>query len=187
MKHAIRSGCVLLVVAVLCCSAPFRAASADEPSKGKDNGGKTIVAGIVTDKKEGSITVKLDGVDDPVTYTVDPDNKKTAKALAGIFTVARVRLAYETSGDAKQLVGIEKARSQATGTVTGVVLATHEWWVEVKPKNGPPDGYACSYPKPLWEATMEKIKELKQGDTVAITFFSDFERHRIQKIQKIEK
>ncbi len=184
MMHSIRAG-FLLVVLVFCC-APFRAVSADEPSKGKDSG-KGIVAGIVTDKKEGSITVKLDGVEEPVTYTVDPANKQLAKAVGAVFTVARVRLSYETSDDTKKLTGIVKAGGQAVGVVRGVVLATHEWWVEVKPKNGPPDGYACSYPEPLWKATMEKIKELKEGDEVVISYFSDFERHRIKEMKKIEK
>jgi hypothetical protein len=34
---------------------------------------------------------------------------------------------------------------------------------------------------------MEKIKELKEGDQVVIGYFTDFERHRITSIRKIEK
>jgi hypothetical protein len=185
MAHSIRGGFALLIVAALCCS-PFLAVSAEEPSR-KEDSDKGIVGGIVLEKKDDSIKVKLDGQADPVTYKIDPGNKRLATALKLIFPVARVRLAYKTSDDTRQLAGIEKTGRQGVGTVTGAVLATHEWWVEVKPKNGPPEGYACSYPAEMWKATMEKIKELKEGDQVVIGYFTDFERHRITSIRKIEK
>ena len=173
---------LVALLAILCI--PAGAARADKNTPPKRRG---TVSGIVLDKRAGTIQVKLDGQEKPVTYAVDRSNKALARALAGIFTVGRVRLAYETVGDQQKLVGIRKTGTMGAGTVTGVVLATHGWWVAVKPRNGPPDGYAATFPAAVWKATEEKIKTLRKGDTVVISYYTDFERHRIRSIRKVGK
>jgi hypothetical protein len=188
MTTLLRGGFALLVAVVLYGLLPLRGAAADGQSgTDKSEASKGTVSGIVIDKREGWIKVKLDGQEEPVTYTIDPDNKRVVKAMSGIFTVARVRLTYQTRDDKRQVVGIEKTGRQGVGTVTGKVLATHEWWVEIKPRKGPPEGFAATYPAEKWKATVEQIKELQAGDEVVISYFTDLERHRIKSIRKVGK
>lgn len=143
------------------------------PKKGK-------VAGILFDKKDTWITVKADGEKEPVKYLVgkEPD-KKLVEALKNIINASRVQLTYKKDGDSRQLVSIKKQILKASGTVTGVVVKVHDdFWVEVKPKKGPPDAYApgANYND---KAFMEKLKGLKAGDSITIQYYTDFERHRI--------
>ena len=60
------------------------------------------------------------------------------------------------------------------------------FWVEVKPANGPPEGFASGIPNKSKEI-VETLKILQKGDTVTIRYYTDFERHRIQVIQKSEE
>ena len=114
-------------------------------------------------------------------------DKRTTDALNTIFSVSRVRLTYKLDGEVRHLTGIEKVVGRQSGVVIGAVVETHGWWVEVKPKDGPPEGYACNFPKEKWQATEEQIKALEKGDTVAIKFTTDGERHRIVQMEKKEK
>ena len=98
-----------------------------------------------------------------------------------------MRLTYKLDGETRHLTGIEKIAGKANGTVVGEVVETHGWWVEVKPKDGPPEGYACNYPKEKWDATQAQIKTLEKGDIVSIKFVTDGERHRIVQMDKKEK
>ena len=142
------------------------------------NAGK--VAGILIDKKNNEITVKADGEDEPVKYLVNNSDKKLVQALKPIFGASRVQLTYKTDGDSRQLVSIRKQVLKASGTVTGTVVKVYNnFWVEVKPKNGPSDAYAPGIANFKNKDFMEKLKGLKPGDTVTITFNTDFERHRI--------
>ncbi len=73
---------------------------------------------------------------------------------------------------------------RASGTVTGVVVQVHNgFWVEVKPRRGPPDAFApgANYND---QAFMERLRGLKKGDSVTIQFYTDFERHRILTLWK---
>ncbi len=149
------------------------------------------VQGLVTDmerkgpKDVTSLTVKQDGEAAPVKYLVDPDlGKKAADALATIFTVGRVRLTYKLEGEARHLTSVEKITGRPSGTITGEVIETHGWWLEVKPRSGPPEGYAATYPKEKWQATEAQIKALEKGDLVTIKFVTDGERHRIVQMDK---
>lgn len=153
-----------------------------------------IVAGVVIDEERKgptytrSVTVKEDGQETPVKYIVDSGlDKRTTDALNTIFSVSRVRLTYKLDGEVRHLTGIEKVVGRQSGVVIGAVVETHGWWVEVKPKDGPPEGYACNFPKEKWQATEEQIKTLEKGDTVAIKFTTDGERHRIVQMEKKEK
>jgi hypothetical protein len=171
--------CVVLLFSVVVSPAVAPAADKDTAKKG----GK--VAGILIDKKAEWMTVKADGEDEPVKYLIDSkSDKKMDQALKLIFPASRVQLTYKHSGDSRQLVSIKKQVLKTTGTVTGVVVKVYDdFWVEVKPKNGPSDAYApgANYKD---KAFMEKLKGLKPGDSVTIKFYTDFERHRILTLQK---
>ncbi|HVC97852.1 MAG TPA: hypothetical protein VND64_29545, partial [Pirellulales bacterium] len=71
--------------------------------------------------------------------------------------------------------------------MTGEVVKNYGWWIEVKPKKGVSDGYACNFPFDENKEMMEKLKDLKQGDSVTITYTTDFERHRIMTLRKNAK
>jgi hypothetical protein len=156
-------------------------ASAADKDATKD-GGK--VAGILIDKNADSITVKADGEDEPVKYVVDASDKKLQDAFKAVFNACRVQLTYKTDGDSRQLVSIKRQVLRASGTVTGEVVKLYNgFWVELKPKNGLADAYAAgaNYND---KAFMEKLKGLQPGDSVTITFTTDFERHRIKTLRK---
>jgi len=157
------------------------ASSADKDVK--KEGGK--VAGILIDKQDNWISVKADGEDEPVKYlTGDASDKKLAEALKSLFTVSRVELTYKTDGESRRLVSIKRHVPKATGKVTGEVVKNYGWWIEVKPRNGVSDGYACNFPFDKNKDVMDKLKELQEGDSVTIEFTTDFERHRIQSLRK---
>jgi hypothetical protein len=64
--------------------------------------------------------------------------------------------------------------------VTGVVVKGYDnFWVEVKPKDGLADAYAPGSTNYNNKDFMAKLRGLKKGDSVTITFNTDFERHRI--------
>jgi hypothetical protein len=156
-------------------------AAADQQAQRE--GGK--VAGILIDKQNRWITVKADGDDEAIKYFVgDEPDKKVTEALKSIFNASRVQLTYKQEGDARHLASIKKQVLKASGTVTGdVVKVYNDFWVEVKPKHGLADAYApgANYND---KEFMKKLKELKPGDSVTITFITDFERHRITMLQK---
>ena len=150
----------------------------------KDAGKKVEkAAGILIDTKENWLLVKIDGEDEPTKYLIDRSDKKVTDAFKGVFTISRVQLTYRTDGDSKQLVSLKRQVLKATGTVTGdVVKVYNDFWVEVKPKTGPPDAFApgANFKN---KDFMAKLKGLQPGDSVTITFTTDSERHRILKLR----
>lgn len=144
------------------------------------------VWGIVTDKKDDFVMLKVDGQEEPIKYVVPSNaNKQLVAVLKSIFTVARVQLTYTNKGDVHQLVSIKRDMSTPKGIVTGEVLSVHDFWVEVKPKNGVPDGYSPGGPN--WKTMQGRLQTLKKGDIVTIKFYSDFERKRIDTLQVVGK
>jgi hypothetical protein len=75
------------------------------------------------------------------------------------------------------VLAMQLAKPPMKGTVTGEVKFSNDFWVAVKPKDGPLDGYAISWPPGDMVA---RLKALKKGDRVTITFHTDVERHRIE-------
>lgn len=148
-------------------------------------GGK--VAGIMFDfdLKANWITVKADGDDELIKYRYNPSDKKLADVLGKtIFPACRVQLTYKEDGNSRQLVSIKRQVLKESGTVTGTVVKVHNnFWVELKPKIGVADAYApgANYND---KEFMEKLRGLKPGDSVTITFTTDFERHRITTLRK---
>jgi hypothetical protein len=144
----------------------------------------TKVAGILIEKKDKWITVKADGEDDPVKYLINDADKKVVEAMKGIFNASRVQLTYKKDGDSRQLAGIKRQVLKEKGKVTGVVVKVYDdFWVEVKPKDGPSDAFAPGVTNYKDKDFMAKLKGLKKGDSVTITFATDFERHRILTLQ----
>jgi hypothetical protein len=161
---------------------------ADEKDKPKQEGS---VMGLIIEKKDNMMTVKADGETETVNYYLpDGADKKMVEAFKGLFTVSRVELKYKLNGDKRELTAFRRhiPGNKLTGTITGEVVEIHnKWWIEVKPKDGVVDGFAPGYDtKEKAKAIEEQIKELKKGDIVTIKFTTDFERHRIQQLEKKE-
>ena len=169
---------VLLVVIGFPAIAP-----AEDKDAAKQEG---KVAGILIEKKGASITVKADGEDEPVKYLIGKDSdKKVKESLKLIFDASRVQLTYKKDGDARQLLSIKKQVLKASGTVTGTVVKVYnDFWIEVKPKDGLSDAYAPNVASFKNKEFMDKLKGLQKGDSVTITFNTDFERHRILTLRK---
>jgi hypothetical protein len=143
------------------------------------------VSGILVEKGDDWVKVKADGEADAVKYSIDPSSKKTAAALTmalkGVSTASRVRVTWK-GDDERILASINKIPTTASGMIKGEVLATHDWWIEVKPKGKVPDGYAVRFPEKN-KAMMDQVKALQKGDIVIIQFGSDRERHVIQTLK----
>jgi hypothetical protein len=169
--------CTALLVAAL-QSSPIALAAAADKDEGK-------VVGILIDKKDDWISVKADGEDEPVKYLIGKDaDKEVVEPLKTIFNASRVQLTYTKDGDSRRLDSIKKQVQKASGTVTGVVVKVYnEFWVEVKPKEGPSDAYAPNGANYNDKDFMAKLKGLKPGDSVTIKFNTDSERHRILTLQ----
>jgi len=172
----------LILCAVVPLAACWSVVALGADKEAAKAGGK--VAGILIDKKDDWISVKADGEDEPVKYVIDVSDKKLQDAFKSVFNASRVQLTYKTDGDSRRLVSIKKQILKASGTVTGdVVKVYNSFWVEVKPKSGLADAFApgANYND---KEFMEKLKGLQAGDSVTITFTTDFERHRITMLRK---
>jgi hypothetical protein len=181
LHHSARLICSAVVLVAI--GTKPAALAADKDTATKD--GK--IAGIMfdVDLKANWITVKADGEEEPVKYLFNPSNKKLANVLGKtIFGACRVQLTYKTEGNSRQLVSIKRQIFKESGTVTGTVVKVHnDFWIELKPKVGFADAYApgANYND---KEFMEKLKALQPGESVTITFTTDFERHRITTLRK---
>jgi hypothetical protein len=174
---------VLLAVAVLSTAA---AADDKDKDKAKQDG---YVQGLIIDKKDKMMTVKADGEDEAIKYLLpDGAEKKMTEEFNKLFPASRVELKYKLNGDKRELTGFRRhiPGNKLTGTITGEVLENHKWWIEVKPKDGVADGFAPTFVGKESKDVEAKMKDLKKGDVVTIRFTTDFERHRIQSLQKKE-
>ena len=141
-------------------------------------------AGILIDRKDDWITVKLDGDDEPTRLEVDKGDKPLAESLKPTFGACRVQLTFRTQNDKRQLTGIKRQILKQNGTITGdVVKVWNDFWVEVKPKSGLADAFApgANFND---KAFMDTLKGLKPGESVTIVYYTDFERHRITSLKK---
>jgi len=171
---------LVMLIAVLRPALPASAMQKRAPDR------EIGVAGIMFDfdRKNNRITVKADGEDEPVTYLIDPSNRKLAERLQTVFNASRVRLTYKADGDSRRLVNIQRQILKESGTITGTVVKVHDdFWIELKPRNGVADAFApgANYNDKAFMAT---LKALQPGDSVTIQFTTDFERHRIVALRK---
>jgi hypothetical protein len=157
------------------------------PAGGKE-GDAGKVAGILIDKRDNFLTVKADGEEAPVKYVFGKDSdKKMLAALQMTFNACRVQLTYKQDGAERRLLGIQRQVTKQAGTVTGSVVKLYDnFWIEVKPANGPADAYApgANYND---KEFMSRLRALQPGDSVTIRFNTDFERHRILSLTKNDK
>ena len=179
----------LFLVAFLCAFtlivAPGTARSDDaKPALSK----KVVVAGIYVDRKDNKgdlLTFMADGEEQPQNYTLAGADKKTLKAMQGIFPASRMKIAYKQEGDVRHIVSAEKIVGKPTGVFVGeVMFVKANFWVAVKPKNGQPDAFALNSDPSKGGRIVETLKSLQKGEIVAIKYITDFERHRIVDIQK---
>ena len=155
--------------------------------------GQVTASGIIIDKQADSMTVRVDGEAEPVKYALG-EKPDTGLLLdwRNVFPVARVRLVSRAETDPRELVAIARPNPRPTGTITGEVLFNHGWWVELKPKDGPVDGFAVHFSgdktdpraRAANDAMLERVKGLQAGDVVTIRYTTDFERHRIETLRK---
>jgi acetyl esterase/lipase len=169
---------------------PSRETDAQSPASataagtaGAPKGGK--VAGILLEKKDNWITVKADGETEPIKYVLGKGaDKRLADAFKVVFNASRVQLTYKTVDGERQLVSIQRQILKKAGTITGLVVKVHDdFWVEVKPKVGLADAFAPGVTDFKDKAFMDTLKSLKPGDSVTITYNTDFERNRIQSLR----
>jgi hypothetical protein len=173
---------MLVYVVLLSSVLPAPAAAPAAPKAAVPQPAK--VAGILIEKKDNLITVKTDGETEPVKYVLGKGaDKKLTEAFKAVFNASRVQLTYKTVDDERQLVSIQRQILKKAGTVTGLVVMVYDnFWVEVKPKVGPADAFAAGA-NFKDKAFMDSLKSLKPGDSVTITYYTDFERNRIQTLR----
>ena len=153
--------------------------------------GTLSAAGIVTDIKPDFVMLWVDGEDAPAKFALADSFDKTTFGFPpkckGVFVPDRVQFTYvKGDGDSKVLAMAlaYKSTPPPAGTVTGEVLFSDNFWVAVKPKTGPLDGYAIGWPP---GPVQETLKTLKKGDFVTIKFHTDVERHRIDALAVVPK
>jgi hypothetical protein len=173
--------CALAALAL--ATVPNRAVSDGDkgPATGK-------IAGILIQRDKQTLLVRADGDESPVRYRLpEKPDARMAAVLKGLFTVQRVQITWKTVGDTREITSLVRFRGKARGIITGTVIAVHDnFWVEVKPSKGPPEGFAAGLPAKSRDV-LATLKVLRQGDTVTISYYTDFERHRIITIRKLEK
>jgi len=163
------------------------AIAADNPKDAKP--GKPITAsGVLTDNKANVASIWVDGDDAPTKFTLaDTFDKNTfgfPPKCKGVFVPDRVQFTYIKGDEGNKVLVMDRARTPMKGTVTGEVEFSNDFWVAVKPKTGPLDGYAINWPPGDMVA---RIKALKKGDRVTIAFRTDVERHRIETMKVLPK
>jgi hypothetical protein len=147
--------------------------------------GKPITAlGVLTDNKANATMIWVDGEDAPTKFALAAGFDKSTFGFPpkgkGVFVPDRVQFTYLKGDDGNKVLAMQRAKTPLKGTVTGEVQFSNDFWVAVKPKNGPLDGYAISWPPGNMVA---RLKALKKGDRVTIRFHTDVERHRIEALQ----
>ncbi|MCE9544531.1 MAG: hypothetical protein K8T25_03265 [Planctomycetia bacterium] len=157
------------------------AVAAGGPKDAK-SGQHVTAVGVLTDNKNTMIWV--DGEDAPTKFALAEGFDKNTFGFPpkgkGVFVPDRVQFTYIKGDDGNKVVSMQRAKTPLKGTVTGEVQFSNDFWVAVKPKNGPLDGYAISWPP---GNTVARLKALKKGDLVTIRFHTDVERHRIDALQ----
>jgi hypothetical protein len=159
------------------------AIAADSPKDAKP-GKRTTAVGVLTDNKANVTMIWVDGEDAPAKFALAEGFDKNTFGFPpkgkGVFVPDRVQFTYIKGDDGNKLLTMQRAKTPLKGTVTGEVQFSNDFWVAVKPKIGPLDGYAISWPPGNMVA---RLKALKKGDRVTIRFHTDSERHRIETLQ----
>lgn len=178
MGRVLLSAAVLLAPFVLVASA--RAADTEKPKAG-------TASGLIIEKDNKKMKVVVDGQSEETTFLLPVTaSPALVKEWNKLFNVSRVRLSYKMNGDDREVTGLTRQVGLPRATVTGTVVKVYlnGFWISVKLKNGPLDGFAQTFPCP--QAVKDTMKNLEKGDVVTIQYYTDFERHRITGIRKIK-
>ena len=157
-----RKAAIVLATSLLAASV----IAADRPKHAKP--GKPIIAmGVLTDNKADFAMIWVDGDDAPTKFAFaegfDKNTFGFPPKCKGVFVPDRVQFTYIKGDDGNKVLTMRRAKTPLKGTVTGEVQFSNDFWVAVKPKNGPLDGYAITWPPGNMVA---KLKALKKGDRV---------------------
>jgi len=175
-----RKAAIILAAAVLAVGV----IAADKP-KDADKTAPIGAAGVLTENKPDFAMIWIDGEDSPVKFAYGEGFDKTSFGFPpknkGVFSPDRVQFTCAKGEDGNKLLTIKRAPTPVTGTVTGAVLFSNDFWVAVKPKAGLLDGYAINFPN--GKEMGARLTALQKGDIVTIKFHTDVERHRIDALQ----
>ncbi|GEM_PF-1938008 len=157
--------------------------AADSPGDAKP-GKPSAATGVLTDNKKDFTMIWVDGEDAPTKFAVAEGFDKNTFGFPpkgkAVFVPDRVQFTFVKGDAGNTVLTMQRAKTPASGTVTGEVQFSNDFWVAVKPKNGPLDGYAISGPSGDMKT---RLKALNKGDMVTIKFHTDVERHRINTLQ----
>ena len=174
-----RKTSIVLVAALLAGSVVV----ADSPKGAKASTPITAV-GVLTDNKKNVAMIWVDGEEAPTEFALaegfDKNTFNFPPKGKGVFVPDRVQFTFIKDDDGNKVLAMQRVKTPLSGKVTGEVQFSNDFWVAVKPKNGPLDGYAISWPPGNMVA---RLKALKKGDRVTVRFHTDVERHRIEALQ----
>ena len=130
--------------------------------------GKPITAlGVLTDNKANATMIWVDGEDAPTKFALAAGFDKSTFGFPpkgkGVFVPDRVQFTYLKGDDGNKVLAMQRAKTPLKGTVTGEVQFSNDFWVAVKPKNGPLDGYAISWPPGNMVARLKALEEGRPG------------------------
>ena len=171
---------VIVLAVALSAGSVIAADSPKDPKLGKP----IAAVGVLTDNKADFAMIWVDREDAPTKFAFaegfDKNTFGFPPKCKGVFVPDRVQFTYIKNDDGNKVLTMQRDKTPLKGTVTGEVQFSNDFWVAVKPKNGPLDGYAISWPPGDMVA---RLKALKKGDRVTIRFHTDVERHRIEALQ----
>lgn len=175
---------LLLLIGLSLLAGIVRADPKDTGKKGalKPEGS---VTGLMTDFKNDYMLVQLDDQDEPTKFLFGPGITIPVLTKHFIFPVDRITLKYKTEGEDKKVLDVVKVPGQKNGIVIGKAIRVYNnFWVSVKPDDGGMiEGFALNGDAAKeGKAVSDILKSLNPGDRVAIKYATDFERHRILKI-----
>lgn len=172
--------------ALLLCVAAVHPCLADEAQSG-------TVTGILAAKGENWIEVKADEAAESVKYTpfwrggADGGwDKAMLETIKKLVVPNRVKLQWQMQ-ERPRIVSVQMlVPEEKSGTITGVVTAKGERWIDVKPEDGGPVRF---WPRWIGNASGGFDKDilsifagLKIGDSVSVTWKYD-ERMRALQVQ----
>lgn len=187
---------IVLAISLLCTVAVW----AEDPPPAPEKGTTT---GILVEKGKDWIRVLAEGDKEAVRYIpfwrggMPQDgggfDKATLETIAKIPVSNLVKVEWEVNEARRRIVSLTLvAPAEKAGTVTGVVTAKGENWLDMKPKDKPVERYMARWiggaPKDggsLDKAMIAAIAGVKVGDTVTLQWIYD-ERMRVIALQVVQ-
>ena len=152
-----------------------------------------VVTGILTahaDRRDSRIMVRPDGEEDEVKYLPAELNGVLDKAMLTtmmrLYPRNRVKLVW-AFGEPRRVLAIEPLIPKSNaGTVTGTIIRKSSYFIDVKPKDGPPDCYTQNFPSAGSKKEPVNLNDFRTGDTVTLDWsYLPNECKRIEKLEKV--